>query len=254
MEREQILALAEKADETATQYLQCAGEYHPDYHSVRDEHFYHAAIESYKADLLREVGEPVLYAEFAEDGGWLGDASEYADHLEEPHALFTSDQVAAAILKATKPLEEEIERLTEWEQAVVCECMACDACLDCSDPRKTVKNIREYYFTWGMEEQKTILETGLILELRDQLTKAEQLWQVAQGRCDGLEEKLAKAEQRVAEACAALCNQQAERDAEHQKTGNQCDDYISGYGDGSGDCANSIDQGEWRKFVEESDK
>ncbi len=36
-------------------------------------------------------------------------------------------------------------------------------------------------------------------ELRAQLTKAEQLWQVAQGRCDGLEEKLVKAEQRVAE-------------------------------------------------------
>ena len=68
--------------------------------------FAEALIESYKAELLKEVGEPVLYAEFAEDGGWLGDASEYADHLEEPHALFTSDQVAAAIIKATKPLEE----------------------------------------------------------------------------------------------------------------------------------------------------
>ena len=42
-------------------------------------------------------------------------------------------------------------------------------------------------------------------ELRAQLAKAEQLWQVAQGRCDGLEEKLAKAEQRVAEACAKVC-------------------------------------------------
>ena len=93
-----------------------------------------AVLESYKAELLKEAGDPVLYAEFAEDGGWLGDASEYQDHLEEPHALYTSDQVAAAIGK-----------------------------------------------------------------LRDQLTKAEQLWQVAQGRCDGLEEKLAKAEQRVAE-------------------------------------------------------
>ena len=70
------------------------------------EHFAEALIESYKAELLKKVGEPVLYAEFAEDGGWLGDASEYADHLEEPHALYTSDQVAAAILKATKPLEE----------------------------------------------------------------------------------------------------------------------------------------------------
>ena len=111
MNKEQILALAEKADETATQYLQCAGEYHPDYHSVRDEHFYHAAISAYKAELLKEVGEPVLYTEFAEDGGWLGDTSEYADHLEEPHALFTSDQVAAAILKATKSLEKDVERL-----------------------------------------------------------------------------------------------------------------------------------------------
>ena len=105
------------------------------------EKFAEALIESYKAELLNEAGEPVLYAEFAEDGGWLGDASEYADNLEEPHALFTSDQLAAAIAKATKPLE-------------------------------------------------------------DQLAKAEQLWQVAQGRCDGLEEKLTKAEQLVADACA----------------------------------------------------
>lgn len=58
---------------------------------------------------------------------------------------------------------------------------------------------------------------------RDQLAKAQQLWQVAQGRCDGLEEEiqklrqdlltsygereelsgqLASCEQRVAEACA----------------------------------------------------
>ena len=70
--------------------------------------FAEALIEPYKAELLKEAGEPVLYAEFAEDGGWLGDASEYADHLEEPHALFTSEQVAAAILKATKPLEERL--------------------------------------------------------------------------------------------------------------------------------------------------
>ena len=74
---------------------------------------YTAAIESYKAELLKEVGEPVLYAEFAEDGGWLGDASEYADHLEEPHALFTSDQVAAAILKATNPLEDQLAAAQE---------------------------------------------------------------------------------------------------------------------------------------------
>ena len=123
-----------------------------------------AVLESYKAELLKEAGDPVLYAEFAEDGGWLGDASEYQDHLEEPHALYTSDQVAAAIGK-----------------------------------------------------------------LRDQLTKAEQLWQVAQGRCDGLEEKLAKAEQRVAEACAYLAHQHMDADI----------------------AADAINNGEWRKLVKE---
>ena len=65
-----------------------------------------AVLESYKAELLKEAGDPVLYAEFAEDGGWLGDASEYQHLLEEPHALYTSDQLVAAVLKATKPLEE----------------------------------------------------------------------------------------------------------------------------------------------------
>ena len=81
--------------------------------------FAEAFIASYKAELLKEVGESVLYAEFAEDGGWLGDASEYADHLEEPHALFTSEQVSAAILKAAKPLEDQLakaeQRVAEWQ-------------------------------------------------------------------------------------------------------------------------------------------
>lgn len=204
MDKEQIIALAEKADETATQYLQCAGEYHPDYHSVRDEHFYHAAIESYKADLLKGVGEPVLYAEFAEDGGWLGAASEYADHLEEPHALFTSYQVAAAIIKATKPLEER----------------RCEVC-------GYAEHHREHTSC-----------------LRIQLAKAEQLLQVAQGRCDGLEEKLAKAEQRVAEACARVCREIAIRHLDEFDEPGMRSEVAD-------KCNVAITQGEWRKFVKE---
>ena len=137
------------------------------------EKFAEDLISAYKTELMKEVGEPVLYAEFAEDGGWLGDASEYADHLEEPHALFASDQVAAAVLKATKPLE-------------------------------------------------------------DKLTKAEKLWQIAQGRCNGLEEKLAKAEQRVAEACAL---QVATETKFHWLDAARV--------------AKEIRSGEWRKFVKE---
>ena len=69
-------------------------------------------------------------------------------------------------------------------------------------------------------------------ELKNQLAKAEQLWQVAQGRCDGLEEKLAKAEQRVAEACAL-----------------QVATDIKFYWLDAARVAKEIRSGEWRKFV-----
>ena len=122
MDKEQIISLAEEQGAAANlkQHFNMAGDsivFTPE----ELEAFFNAAIESYKAELLKEAGEPVLYTEFAEDGGWLGDASEYAEHLEEPHALFTSDQVAAAILKATKPLEDQLAAAQEanehWQRA-----------------------------------------------------------------------------------------------------------------------------------------
>ena len=59
----------------------------------------------------------------------------------------------------------------------------------------------EFAYTDRLEHFSRLVRLDLELEiddLKDQLVKAEQLWQIAQGRCDGLEEKLAKAEQRVA--------------------------------------------------------
>ena len=59
----------------------------------------------------------------------------------------------------------------------------------------------EFAYTDRLEHFSRLVRLDLELEiddLKDQLAKAEQLWQIAQGRCDGLEEKLAKAEQRVA--------------------------------------------------------
>lgn len=109
--------------------------------------FAEALIESYKAELLKEAGEPIYVEGTCEIQNWkwirlaVDQANEYERWGWKIRKLYTSDKVAAAILKMTGPLE-------------------------------------------------------------DQLAKAEQLWQIAQGRCDGLEEKLAKAEQRVAEACA----------------------------------------------------
>lgn len=68
------------------------------------------------------------------------------------------------------------------------------------------------------------------LDLQDQLAKAEQLWQVAQGRCDGLEEKLAKEEQRVAEAIATMFEES---------------------GTGGIFIAEMVRNSKWRKFVKE---
>ena len=73
-----------------------------------------------------------------------------------------------------------------------------------------------------------------INDLKDQLAKAEQLWQVAQGRCDGLEEKLAKAEQRVADACALqVATETRFRELDAARV------------------AREIRSGEWRKFVKD---
>ena len=42
------------------------------------------------------------------------------------------------------------------------------------------------------------------------------------------------------EACAKVCDEQAEKDRKHQDAGNQPDDYRTGYIDGSGDCGHAI--------------
>ena len=79
------------------------------------------------------------------------------------------------------------------------------------------------------------------LDLQDQLAKANQLWQVAQGRCDGLEEKLAKAEQRVAEACIALIEDRL----------GELDGQDSEWATGQVGAIGEIADGGWRKFVKE---
>lgn len=70
--------------------------------------FAEALIESYKDELLKEVGEPVAYQ--SERNGFICKENK---NPEYNIGLFTSDQVAAAVLKATGPLEEEIQKLRQ---------------------------------------------------------------------------------------------------------------------------------------------
>ena len=44
--REEIIALRELAEEQAIEYLQCKGEFHPNFHEVADEIFYNFAFEA----------------------------------------------------------------------------------------------------------------------------------------------------------------------------------------------------------------
>ena len=175
MDKEQILALAEEQGAVANlkQHFNMAGDsivFTPE----ELEAFFNAAIESYKAELLKEVGEPVAWLYESKQGHRLVSEQRRTVHAYDSETpLFTSDQVATAILKATKLLEDQLAAAQE-----------------------------------EIAKRQTQVEAGIQLaeaaqrraaRVQEQLAKAEQLWQVAQGRCDGLEEKLAKAEQRVAE-------------------------------------------------------
>ena len=89
--------------------------------------FAEALISAYKAELLKEVGEPFgFYYEI--NGTWdafvVGETEPDDDVYDEGSlkALFTSDQVAAAIVKATKPLEDQLakaeQRVAEYNELI----------------------------------------------------------------------------------------------------------------------------------------
>ena len=239
--------------------------------------FAEALISAYKAELLKEVGEPVAVTNHAQLGYvtdgmhpdiplamWAKETSYSGANI----ALYTSDQVAAAILKATKPLEEEIERLkgiknvqldiypndagTKQQREVdgsleMGQLLAESKNEETGNPKaERAKSLvwmhtgdghiadssgkRIGIFSGDFKHRdRLICAVNSESDLLAQLAKAEQLWQAAQGRCDGLEEKLAKAEQRVADACSYLAHQHMDADI----------------------AADAINNGEWRKFVKE---
>ena len=173
-----------------------------------------AAIESYKAELRKEGGEPTCWMTPDGEGWRMRTKPPETDTKLGWMEFYTFDQVAAAILKATKPLEEEVARLQDEDNLPVRYYQP-----NGKGPVYAVYGSSSIDFVEKLRNQLTAAQeeiSGLLtqlremteyankrndqaLDLQDQLAKANQLWQVAQGRCDGLEEKLAKAEQRVAE-------------------------------------------------------
>lgn len=97
MDKEQIIALAEKAKLFVVRNGDC---------DVEDLLRF---LEAYKAELLKEAGEPVAWIrpkDIGSEAAVVSDVKPFADWK----SLFTSDQLAAAILKATKPLEDQLAK------------------------------------------------------------------------------------------------------------------------------------------------
>lgn len=92
MDKEQIIALAEKAKLFVVRNGDC------DVEDLR------RFLEAYKAELLNEACEPVAKVE--QHARMTSQSTTLDRALRAGTTLYTSDQVAAAIIKATKPLEE----------------------------------------------------------------------------------------------------------------------------------------------------
>ena len=95
------------------------------------QNFAEALIESYKAEFLKEVVEPVAVTNHAQLGYvtdgmhpdiplamWAKETTYSGANI----ALYTSDQVAAVILKVTKPLEDQLakveQRVAEYNELI----------------------------------------------------------------------------------------------------------------------------------------
>lgn len=184
------------------------------------------------AGLLKEVGEPVAYRYKDHNGHWCFMVKPYGNN--EP--LFTSEQVAAAILNVTEPLEGEIERLKQQsanrliglckggEDNDELRAQLAAAQEECEFQRNAHKQAEEL-----MLEQSNQL-AAVQEEMNDWRNQAHQS-QSAFGR---LQDQLAKAEQRVSEACAL---QVATETKLHWLDAARV--------------AKEIRSGEWRKFMKE---
>lgn len=202
--------------------------------------FAEALISAYKAELQKEVqggqpdlGEPVAWKYKKYSGGvyvsehrWDKDQNLYD---EEP--LYTPDQVAAAILKATKSLEERICDLTacKWPDAYTVIPVKINGQLHATSQaiRDEINSLRAKLAAAQVENER--LENQV-------LARDAELW----GRTQeilGLKDQLAKAEQRVAEACAKVCDGCSSEGV----IANWKAEYFS----------KAIRQGAWRKFVKE---
>lgn len=184
------------------------------------------SIASYKAELLKEVGESVALVVKDSEGEQLMYPAaifkyKMASENDIISYLYTSDQVATAILKATGPLEEEVERLKS---------LAIDLTRERDEQFVSLHELRAQLAAAQADNQELQRQNN---RLRSDISDLETQY-ATQGA------KLAATEQRVAEACSELCDEQNAPAFEYSS------EAVPGHF-----LANEIRAGEWRKFLKE---
>lgn len=143
-------------------------------------------FESYKAELLKKVGAPVAWLYESKQGHRLiSDQRRCVHAYDSETRLYVSDQVAAAIIKATKPLEERIQRRMDdirlqAERQVAIEDKCRDLSAQLAAAQEEIASMR------GTVEELTRKykeHAGAKYAFQDQLAKAEQLRTAYKSAC-----------------------------------------------------------------------
>jgi len=117
--QDQAVALAEQADRRADEICQCRGEFHPDWHAVRDAEFARLIRQQVIEELARESEvmprdvqevEPVAYVDHA-DGSvvWKGNRLP-GGSLLYAHPPTDTDNLSAAREEGRREMLEEVDK------------------------------------------------------------------------------------------------------------------------------------------------
>ena len=93
----------------------------------------------------------------------------FEESQDNPESLYWIAAQEITNLRDFKNACEEQEDLAV--KAVNEQCVLAESCWVEGNIRKTLKNICEYWFSLGMDEQQSALETSLVLDLRQQVAK-----------------------------------------------------------------------------------
>jgi hypothetical protein len=101
-----------------------------------------------------------------EPGYEITRCSPYPETLTRVDELTRGYEFTKTQLAELEQLRADLTEAGKWKEAVTAACMQVEGCL-IPDPVQTMKALCDYWFSAGMAEQQTVMETDLILKLRE---------------------------------------------------------------------------------------